>query len=305
MVSQGFAAIILAAAIALIQPQAALAEGRQALGWGGMLTNDLFYQGRDRWRTGGVTLSYVTGPDWQGALPDAAGQILEYRFYGGALAPASLQVFNPADRRYAGVLSLGLHSHFQSHGADISLGVDAVAVGPQTGISDFHTWLHKAIGMDAPTIMGTQLGNAVYLTPNAEIGRSFALGSAQVRPFVQAQAGAETLLRVGADVTLGTLGRGGLMLRDGDSGQRYSAIDGDGTGTSLVLGGDIARVFDSAFMPAGGAVTASTERHRLRMGVDQRSAHLSAFYGLTWLGPEFDEQAEGQVIGAVNFGLNF
>jgi hypothetical protein len=76
-------------------------------------------------------------------------------------------------------------------------------------------------------------------------------------------------------------------------------------GVSLVLGADTARVFDSALLPAGGAVTMSEQRDRLRAGVNWQGKRTSVFYGVTYLSPEFEEQDEGQVLGAINLSLRF
>ncbi len=97
------------------------------------------------------------------------------------------------------------------------------------------------------------------------------------------------------------------MLRDGTTGQRYRGVRGDVVpGFSLSLGGDIARVFDSALLPEGGAAVLEPTRSRLRAGVSwQGAGGASVFYGLTWLSKEFSTQPEAQVLGSLSLNLRF
>lgn len=296
-------AIVLAGIAAL----PAVAQERQALGWGRLLTNDAIGDGKDRWRTGSYVLSYLRGPDWTGSLPASPGEILEFRFRLETIAPADLVTPNPLDRRYVGALSFGLHTHFEAAGLETSLGADAVIVGPQTGISSLHGDLHDVLGLPTPTVFGGQIADDVFLTVTGEIGRTLPLGAnSQFRPFVEAQAGAETLLRVGGDLTFGQFATGALMLRDSSTGQRYRAGAGNGAqGVSLVLGGDIAEVYDSEYFLATDAITPSDTRKRLRAGMHWQGGQSEVFYGLTWLSEEFEEQPDDQILGSINLRLQF
>ena len=100
-----------------------------------------------------------------------------------------------------------------------------MGTGPSTGIGRFQRWVHQILDLDKPAL-GNQISNGLHPTISGEVGRSFAVGSAVLRPFVEAQAGAETLLRAGADLTVGRFGAGSLMVRDVVTGQRYSTIAG-------------------------------------------------------------------------------
>jgi hypothetical protein len=97
-----------------------------------------------------------------------------------------------------------------------------------------------------------------------------------------------------------------LLLRDSTTGQRYRGVAGDGAaGVSVVVGGDIAEVYDSEFFLAGDAITPSDSRKRMRAGMHWQGERGEAFYGLTWLGREFEEQADDQVVGSINLRLKF
>jgi hypothetical protein len=288
-------------------PLNALAEERVALGWGRLFDNDAIGDMHDRWRTGSYTISQVRGYDWRGTLPTRPFDLLEFRAQAATVAPADLTTPDPADRRYAGMFSFGIHSQFDFHGFETNIGGDLVVTGPQTGISKFQGWVHDILGMPEPGAYANQIGNGVFPTVSAEIGKTLSFGPGlSFRPFAAASVGIETFARVGGDLTLGHFGEGSVMLRDDTTGQRYRAVAGDQvTGFSLVAGGDVARVFDSALLPSGGAAVLSDTRERLRLGMQWQGKSNAVFYGVTWLGPEFDGQPQGQVVGSLNIQLQF
>lgn len=292
-------------AIVLSLPLPALAQDRGTLGFGRLFTNDAIGDGKDRWHSGSYVLSMVRGPGWDGRLPGQPGALIEYRLRADIIAPADVADPAPGDRRYAGTLSIGAHTHFDWQGFETRLGFDLVGTGPGTGIGRFQRWAHDLFGLDEPDL-DNQIANGVHPTVSAELGRSFSLGTAVVRPFIEAQAGVETLVRAGADVTIGRFGTGGLLIRDATTGQRYSAIAGeDAPGFSLILGGDVAHVFDSIYLPSGDTPALRDTRSRLRAGMHWQGTRASIFYGLTWLDEEFEDQPEPQVLGSLRLGLKF
>lgn len=300
-------ALLAAGVICAALTAPAVADERVTLGWGRLFTNDALGDGRDRWRTGAYTASRVRGYSWSGDKTARMGDILEFRARGETIAPVNLASPAADDRRYAAMLSFGMHTHFDWKGNEVNLGGDLVFVGPQTGISRFQSFIHNLLNLPKPQVATNELGNAVYPTLVAELGRTIALGdNARIRPFVEAQAGLETFVRVGGDLVIGKLGQDDLMLRDPGTGQRYRAVEGTrDQSLSVVIGGDYAQIFDSNLMPGGETATLSEGRSRLRAGVHWQGKKASAFYGLSYLGPEFDEQSEGQVVGALNLNLQF
>ena len=188
----------------------ALPVRRKPLGYGRLTSNDLIGDGRDRWRTGSVTMSRVWGYEWNGEAPARLGELLELRTQGQIIAPVDLRNVNPADRPYAGALSLGLHSYSTVRGVEYALGADLVVIGPQTGLANLQKSLHKVFGAPAPSdsMLALQIANSFRPTLVGEVGRTFRLGAASsLRPFAEARAGDETLIRIGADFTLGHVGR--------------------------------------------------------------------------------------------------
>lgn len=301
---------VLAFAMLIGMAGSAAAQERGFLGFGHLFNNDGLAATVDRWRTGSYQIGVLHGRGWQGGLPEGIGQILEFRLRAEIIAPANLARPVPLDdRRYVGILSPGLHTHFGFLGAEVALGVDLVITGPQTGLDDFQDFTHDIFGATNPRADRTQIGNSFYPTALAEVGREFRIAgrtNLRMRPFVEAQAGAETFARAGADITIGRFGLAGLRLRDPVTGQRFSGIHGaNGAGLSLLLGGDVAYVHDSRFLSRSPAVEKRDVRERLRGGLYLDWGFGSMFYGVTWLGREFEGQPEGQLVGSLSLHLIF
>lgn len=299
-----------AALIALLTPLTPVNAGdRSRIGYGRLITNDFIGDGKDRWRTGSVASSRVWGPEWTGQLPSGFGELIELRLGAEIIAPENLTGFDRTDRRYASTLSIGAHTHCLAGKVEVAAGVDLVFVGPQTGLSQFQNTLHDALDVPAPAsgLLRNQIANSIRPTVVMEMGRSFDVSNqTHIRPFVEARAGLETLVRVGFDLTFGALGRGELMSRDPVSGQRYRTIAQDWTGYSAVLGADVTYVGSSEFFPENRGAGATEVRKRVRLGLHwQGENNTAVFYGMTWLGEEFDGQAGGQVIGSARFNFWF
>lgn len=287
------------------------AQEYQWLGKARMFTNDRLGDGSDRWRSGSYSVSWIRGTGWNGHLPSGFGQLIEYRVRSEIIAPANLQ--DPVigtDRRYVGMVSFGAFSHMKAGQADLALGLDLVLVGPMTGVGGFQSFIHRALGMGEPKVLGSQLPNAVYPTFNLEFGREFELGGGTnriaLRPYLEAQAGVETFLRVGGDLTFGRAGRGDMQVRNVVSGFRNIAVKGNRPrGASFLLGGDVAHVVSSHLLPAASGFVLQNPRLRFRAGVYTETETASFFYGLTWLGREFAAQTGSQVVGSFTVRMKF
>ncbi len=281
--------------------------GRQTLGFGHFFDNDVIGDGADRWQSGSYTMSWLRGVSWQGSLPRRPFEIVEYRLGGAIVAPARLAGPAAGDRRYVAKSQISMHSHFSPrHGTEAELGLGLVWTGPSNGLASLQRALHRIFSAPRPSAADTQLGNHLYPVLSGEFARPFGLGGAEWRPFLEARAGDETLLRLGLDLAFGGRERGALWLRDTVTGQRYVGIAGTAeTVTGFVLGADIAHVFDSAYFPAADGVAFAPTRKRLRAGISTRNGAFGLFYGLAWLSEEFEGQPEGQVVGSLRGRVNF
>jgi hypothetical protein len=290
---------------------AAQAEGfnfsdRVTLGVGRLFNNDFLGDNKDRWQTGGYSFSVIRGEGWDGSLPDHPFEIMEYRFGGRIIAPSKLRNPAPDDRPYAGLLQFLAQTHYAMGKLETSGGIGLTAVGPSTGIGRLQSELHKLFNATHPTILDDQLSDHIYPVVTGEIGRSYTLAGAEFRPFVEGRAGDETLVRAGFDISFGARETGALWLRDEVSGQRYVGISGNSRpGVAFTVGGDMAYVSESAWLPGSAGVTMENRRSRLRAGVEMRGANVGLFYGVTWLSKEFAEQPEDQVLGSLRLRVNF
>jgi Outer membrane protein LpxR len=287
-------------------PQTVVAEGRETLGQARLFTNDLIGDGRDRWRSGAYSVGTVRGPEWTGRLPLRMGQIMEYRFRGETIAPANLTAPAIGDRLYAGVLSVGAHTYFGWNDYEVSAGADIMVMGERSGVRGLQEGIHDMFSLPSANVRNFQVENGVYLHGTFEIGREYDIGPARLRPFLELQAGVENLARVGFDLTFGDYGLGGLRLRDSTTGQRITAIDGGvDSGFSFLVGGDIAYVDSSRYLPSDMGYEVEDMRYRVRAGVNYAFGSSNVFYGLTHLSEEFVGQPSGQTVGSVSFGIEF
>ena len=140
--------------------------GYRFLGQGWIFSNDFFGDGRDRWRTGSISASWVGGPEWTGSAPARLGELLEFRFQGQVIAPRTLLGLDPTDRPFAGVLSVGLHSYSYDRGLELTLGGDLVVIGPRTGLDRLYNELHSFIGSELASadLRALQIANTIRPT---------------------------------------------------------------------------------------------------------------------------------------------
>lgn len=301
-----FLAVILAVVLAL--PAATRAERRFALAEVITHTNDFFVDGQDRWRTASVSASILRGPEFSGQAPAEFGALIEIRTRLEMIAPANLSLPDPGDDRpYVGAISLGVFSHQRRKDLEFSAGAELVIIGPSTGVSQVQNWLHEGMAPINQTLLAGQLADAVHPTLNFEIAQNMQLSpKLNLRPFFEAQAGVETYARAGFDLTFSTTPPQDLRLREVVTGQRVPALHMWGQRSwGLGLGGDVTYVASSAYFGRDSGLTPAPIRARLRAGAFYQGDRLDAFYGVSWLSPEFTTQHEGQLVATLSVSLRF
>jgi len=270
--------------------------------------NDLFGDGKDRWRTGSMDVSLTFGGGDLRVLPSKALERYQIRFRGEIIAPASLTTPSASDRQFAGILGFGLFTHFQKKQYDIFYGGELVFVGENTGLGSFQKSIHNALNVTpaSAAVLNNQIANAVYPTVHAGISKSLRGAKSLIRPFVEAQVGAETFIRIGGDAIFGSAMINDFLLRGSVSGQLISHAKADTSkGFGFLVGADTAYVIDSNYLPNSGPLKFKEFRPRARAGMVYQARKFDAFYGVSWLGKEFDAQTDSQVIGSLNFRLRF
>lgn len=270
--------------------------------WFGTLIGDRF----DRWRTGAYQVSGFRGrSEWDGALPYAPFELIEFRFRGEIIAPDNLAAPAPGDRLYAPTLYFGAATHFDYRGLEVSAGADVALTGEQTGLMSLHDRIHRTFGGSDVDLSNYMIEDGIYLNATVEAARTLDVGRATLRPFVEAQAGVETFVRAGADLRFGRYDPTSFLIRDATTGQRVVGISGGSVGGfSFTLGGDVAYVHNSVLLPSTGPDHEEL-RYRLRGGVAQGWGIVDFFYGVTYLSEEFEGQGEGQLEGTVSLILQF
>ncbi|GKY88380.1 lipid A-modifier LpxR family protein [Sinisalibacter aestuarii] len=305
------AALMIGMALALGAPAGpAWAQDVSFLGMTAFHDNDVLFDGDDRWQTGGASISWMFGPEGLADLPGAPGELWEIRVRGQVISPDDFTAPAAWDRRAASVLTTTLHTHFETHGVELSAGAGFALTGPQVPLIRFQNVIHTLTPANDPLVPGfvqaAQIPNAVYLTGIGEAAYRLRLGEGiTLRPFAELQGGVETLGRVGFDVFFGAGFDRGVLARDGTTGFAYQTIEGTAPrGVTLTAGADVAKVASSALLPAP-AYSLTPWRLRARAGLLYEGRRVSVFQGVSWLGPEFTAQPSGQVVTAFQVQYRF
>lgn len=289
--------------IALLLAAPVAAQDWQTLGQRRIFTNDQIGDGHDRWHTGALASSTITGFGWEGALPTRPLRLLEWRMRSEIITPGPSGV----DRPYAGAASQAVIAHFGRGPLDLALGIEGTRIGPSTRLSEFQKAFHDTFSLPAPQGAQNQLPDQSHLGALGEVAWPLALGpDIRLRPYLAARTGVETYARAGADVLIGTGLASAMLIRDEVTGHLLPGITGQGEGLSYAFGADWTALQDSAYLPAA-RVTALGSRWRARAGLHWQSqaGGRSQFLGLTWLSSEFEGQGAGQLLGSVSLDLRF
>lgn len=272
-----------------------------------LFNNDFLGDGNDRWRTGSYEVSVTFGEQVLDGLPTTAFALMQYRLRSEILAPADLSLATAfPDRPYAGVIGLGAFTHFEKGAYNVSYGGELVFVGPSTGVGRFQKWAHKQIGAQAPMMLAEQLPDHIYPTVQGEISRNMRAGDTLFRPFAEAQVGVESYARVGIDAIFGKNLSRNFFVREPITGHLVSNVrSSNDRSFGFMMGGDVAYVGDSKLLPESRGYTVESMRPRARAGFVYEGEDAGLFYGLTWLGKEFEGQKESQVTGSLNVKFNF
>lgn len=274
------------------------------LGFSTLGSNDALGDGADRWQTATMSASFLYGPKGSDGLPQGYGEMWEVRSGFQIATPADTQTPAPGDRAVAGVLRSGLYNRFARGGVEYDLGLGLEAVGPVTRVIGLQDMFHSALGFDriAPGVIGAQVPNRFRAMAHGEVGYAFDLApEVHLRPFVSGHYGLERYGRAGFDISFGEGWSHGVFGRDYVTGQRYQIIEGaTPLGVSVTFGADVAGVMGSDLL-----ANPTRVRGRLRGGLLMEDKLFSAFYGVTYLTPEFTGQPGGQMVGSYQLQLKF
>ncbi len=295
---------LLIALLLVFRLDSVAAEDSEKLHFAFTVSNDSLGDWHDRWRSSSVEIGVLAGANGQGRAPPRPGELLEYRFRSDILMPADIVNPRSDDRRHAGILAFGLHSYAGMGAVDYRIGGDLVVIGQQTGLYDFQTRLHKILGFDIPNLPDFQISDTTRLDVSAEAGSALRSANRVIRPFAEMRVGTEDMIRAGVDLMFG-VNADDLTMRTETTGHRvpYGTLRTPGWG--FAAGADVAWVNDSLYLQENLGYILTPARIRVRGGVSYRGKRFDVFYGLTWLGKEFEAQPEGQFVGTLQGRFEF
>ena len=150
------------------------------------------------------------------------------------------------------------------------------------------------------------MGNKIYPTVQGEISRDVRFNNMMLRPFAEAQIGVESYVRVGFDAIFGKNVSENFFVREPITGHLVTNVrHSDDRSYGFMLGGDVAYVGDSKLLPQDRGYEARKSRPRARASFLYEGENSGFFYGVTWLGKEFEGQTNSQVTGSLNVKFNF
>jgi len=292
----------------------------------GVFWNDRFGDGKDRWKTGGITQSYI--------FPEhifSTGNWLEGRASALELNVRALLI-TPDDTSFAGVDS-GDRPYAQYAGAGIYLrsitrpraltpvvamqaedriGVEVGWQGDPLPLFNVQSSLHSMAGTNGDA---GNLSNIIggELLVNLEARRTWRFHidgpgrDLEFAPFVQTSLGMrENSLRAGGDFFIGSVLDGRTWGSDLSTGAVLAgaSVPRRGYNWTVFFGGDLGYIASDAFLDGGFAADGpSVQRRdivgRARVGLLLEYDNLGLGFSLNWLGQEFRGQSDGQVVGAI------
>lgn len=296
------------------------------------LWDDRFGDGKDRWKTGGVSQSVILPEHALGRHAWFAGRAsaLEINLRAVLMTPddTANKGIDRKDRPYAQYAGLGVYLRSVARprplGRNLSLqiedraGVELGWQGQPLPLFELQKAVHAMTGtqgnMGNPrdTIGGEPL-------VNLEGRRSWRLhidGPAhdtEIAPFIQGSLGMrEDSLRAGADLLVGSALAGRTWGSEPATGAVIAgnSLRHRGFDWTAFVGGDVGYVAWDAFLGGGiathGRKVARKELvGRARAGVFLDLGRAGIGFSLNWLSPEFETQPTGQLIGAIQFNYRF
>ena len=298
----------------------------------GVIWNDYFGDGKDRWKTGGLSQSYIFPERIFSARPwfaDRASALeLNARAYVMTPDDTSRDTGDPDDRPYAQYAAAGLYLRSIARPRRLASGLwrqDELRLGVELGwqgdplpLFDVQNGVHGMTGTGGGTGRRARELPSEFLA-NLEARHTWRFHfegegrDIELAPFAQVSAGMrENSLRLGADILLGTALEGRTWGYEPATGAVIAgAMSPRPTPqTTLFVGADIGFVASDAFLDGGATVDGpSVEREllvpRARAGLLFDYGQLAFAFSLNWLGPEFETQSEGQLIGAFQIKYRF
>ena len=304
-----------------------LSENRDIMAEGA-IWNDRIGDGKDRYKTGGMTQSW-TFPEtlfFDERLIPGRVSAIELQGRGFIATPDNtLAGGNPNDRPFVQYVGVGAYHRSWSRperysdtttaGLETRAGVEIGWQGDPLPLFDLQDTLHDNTQV---TLNNTNTVDSEFLI-NLELEgvwrrqTSSRLLDLDLAPFIRISTGMrENSVRVGGDIVIGS----SLAARTWNHEPAIGALipggskQRQGLNWALWIGGDAGYVasdafLDGGFIADGPNVDREEVTFRLRAGVMLEYDPVAIVYSINWLSPEFETQPEGQLIGAASLKYRF
>lgn len=296
----------------------------------GVIWNDRFGDGKDRYKTGGMTQSWLLPESIFSDQPWIEGHASAIELQGRGFIATPNNTSNPApgDRPFAQYVGVGAYLRTVSEADALNfqttlqtenrVGIEFGYQGEPLPLFEIQEALHDTMGQGA---MGMTAANTLdsEVLVNVEAKRTYrfhmelAATDLEFAPFGQVSIGMrENSARAGADLIVGS----SLNARTWNHEPAIGALipggskPRDGVHWMTWVGADIGYVASDAFLDGGfDGNSPSVDRNaltgRARVGIMAEYNNFAASYSLNWLSAEFDRQPDGQVIGAFQVKYRF
>ncbi|MFK7941560.1 MAG: lipid A-modifier LpxR family protein [Paracoccaceae bacterium] len=292
----------------------------------GIIWNDAIGDGKDRYKSGGITHGWVipdvrfTREPWFNRRVAA----VELQGRGFIATPENTQ--NPAagDRPFAEYFAIGAYLRTigmprpvgpaLTKSTEDRIGLELGLLGDPLPFFEIQDVIHSGSVNNNPsnTLDGQFLAN-IEARRTWRYHQQLNDTDLEFAPFVQVSAGMrENSVRIGGDIIYGSSLEGRLWNHDLATGAMYPGGSAPREGPQLMvwMGADAGYVasdamLDGGFLADGPSADREPLTGRVRAGVMVEMGDAAVGYSMTWLSEEFRGQKHSQVIGAVTVKLRF
>lgn len=296
----------------------------------GIFWNDRLGDGGDRYKTGGLTQSWVIPQSVLSEEPWIPGHAsaVEVQGRGYIATPDNTTNPVPGDRPYAQYVGIGAYLRTASTATFIGpdrwmttenrVGVEVGFQGDPLPLFEIQDAIHDMSGMGRMAMSSTNTLPSELLV-NLDAKRTwryhldFGNHEFEFAPYAMGSVGMrETSMRAGFDMIVGSA----LTARTWNHDQSMGALipggskPRDGFHWTAWAGADAGLIFadallDGGFGGNGPGVDREQSSVRARAGLMLEYNNVALAYSATYLSPEFSAQSDGQLIGAVSLKIRF